>query len=256
MQLILINLVVVATLMTGLWLVSLIKRDASIIDPVWGTGFALVSWVTLALVAQRTVHTWLLAALVTIWGLRLSIYLLWRNHGKGEDRRYRAMRDKHGPRFWWVSLFTVFWLQALILWFVSLTVQVGMDAGRNDILWPIVIVGVALWLIGFGFETIGDYQLAKFKSAPVNQGKVFDQGLWRYTRHPNYFGDFCIWWGLYLVASAAGAWWTVLSPALMSFLLMRVSGVTLLESDIADRRPEYADYQRRTNSFFPRPPRD
>lgn len=261
LQLILINLAIVAALMTAMWVFSLLLKDASIVDPFWGSGFVVIAWSTFFFSGNEQISgswvAWLLLATVTIWGLRLTGYLLWRNHGKGEDRRYGAMREKHGERFWWVSFLTVFLLQGLIMWFVSLTVQAGIAfAGQVTVpLWPLAVVGTLLWLIGFAFEAGGDYQMAIFKSNPDNQGKVMDRGFWRYTRHPNYFGDFTIWWGLYLIASSVGAWWTALGPALMSFLLLKVSGVSMLESDIEDRRPKYADYKRRTNAFFPGPPK-
>jgi len=150
----------------------------------------------------------------------------------------------------------VFLLQASILCFVSLTVQAGMHAQTRPVSWILVAGGLALWLVGFCCETIGDFQMARFKADPKSQGEVLNSGLWRFTRHPNYFGDFCVWWGHYLIAAAVGAWWTILSPALMSILLMKVSGVTLLESDIEDRRPAYREYKRRTNAFFPGPVKD
>jgi steroid 5-alpha reductase family enzyme len=166
------------------------------------------------------------------------------------------MRDYHGPRFWWVSLFTVFMLQALILWFVSLPIQVAAAVG-NEIqpLGWLDALGVVLWGIGFTFEAVGDWQLARFKADPRNAGKVMARGLWKFTRHPNYFGDCCVWWAIYLIAAAGGAWWTIASPLLMTVLLLRVSGVTLLEKTIVERRPDYADYQARTNAFFPGSPR-
>ena len=197
----------------------------------------------------------LLCGLVTIWGLRLSLYLLWRNAGHGEDQRYAAMRQYHGPRFWWISLFTVFWLQGVILWLVALPILVT-TASTAAVPWNYWdLLGVLCWGVGITFEAVGDWQLTRFKSNPANRGRVLREGLWRYTRHPNYFGDFCIWWGFYFIAVAAGAWWTVISPLLMSVLLMRVSGVTLLESTIQERRPDYADYIRTTNAFFPGVPR-
>jgi steroid 5-alpha reductase family enzyme len=197
----------------------------------------------------------ILAGLTTIWGLRLSLFLLWRNRGKGEDRRYAAMRVQHGRRFWGVSLFTVFLLQAGLLWFVSLPIQCA--AALNSAVPPgwLDAAGIALWGLGLYFEAVGDWQLARFKMDPNNAGRVMDHGLWRYTRHPNYFGDFCVWWGLYLIAAAGGASLTIFSPLLMSFLLLRVSGVSLLERTIADRRPDYVAYMARTNAFFPGPPK-
>ncbi len=260
------SLLVVLVTMTALWLLSLVLRNASIVDPFWGKGFILVTWLTLVSTpsAWSDVRSWLLATLVTVWGLRLSLYLLWRNSGHGEDRRYRAMREHHGPRFWWVSLLTVFWLQGVILWIVSLPIQTAVVAGPTHAvlvqssgmpLSVLDLIGASVWLMGFLFESIGDFQMSRFQADPTNTGKVMDRGLWRFTRHPNYFGDFCIWWGFFLIADGAGAAWTIFSPLLMSFLLLRVSGVTLLEKTITTRRPDYADYQSRTSSFFPWPPR-
>lgn len=247
------NFTVVVAAMTLLWLLSLAKRDASIIDPIWGLGFVVVAWISFWLNAPAGWRVSLLVILTTIWGCRLSLFLLWRNWAEAEDRRYRAMREHHGPNFWWVSLFTVFLLQALLLWFVSLPIQIASVASEASPLNWLDGFGMLLWSLGFAFETIADWQLARFKSDPQNCGRVLDRGLWRYTRHPNYFGDFCVWWGLYFLAASGGASWTFLSPLLMSFLLMRVSGVTLLERTITDRRPEYSDYKARTNAFFPGP---
>jgi len=249
------NFVVLMAIMTGLWLIATARRDVSIVDPYWGTGFIIVAWLTLRQQSPASSRVWLMAIMTTIWGLRLSLFLLWRNWGHDEDKRYVAMRLKHGPRFWWVSLFSVFLLQGLILWFVALPIQAtGVRNDSAPLHW-IDAAGVALWAVGLFFETVGDRQLARFKADPANAGKVMDRGLWRWTRHPNYFGDFCVWWGLYLVAFAGGAYWTIVSPLLMTFLLMKVSGVSLLESTISERRPDYADYKKRTSPFFPRPPK-
>lgn len=251
------TLAVIAGAMTLLWLVSLVRRDASIVDPFWGSGFILVvsDLFQNTPLAQQCSRCWLVWSLVLIWGIRLSVHLFVRNIGHGEDYRYRAMRDYHGPRFWWVSLFTVFLLQGAILWIVSLPVQVTIAGASTRPLGLLDFFGVIVWCVGFFFETVGDYQLARFRKDPGNSGRVMDQGLWRYTRHPNYFGDFCVWWGLYLISVSAGGSWTVFSPLLMSFLLLKVSGVSLLEKTVTTRRPAYADYQARTSAFFPRPPR-
>jgi steroid 5-alpha reductase family enzyme len=197
----------------------------------------------------------LLAALTSVWGLRLGLHLARRRRGQGEDRRYAAMRAAHGQRFWWVSLFTVFLLQAGLMWLVSLPLQAGAGLGREVPLGLPEAVGTVVFLVGLAFETVGDAQLARFLADPANRGLVMDRGLWAWTRHPNYFGDFLVWWGLGLVSLGTGAWWALAGPALMSLLLMRVSGVTLLESTIASRRPGYARYAARTSPFFPRPPR-
>jgi steroid 5-alpha reductase family enzyme len=247
------NLTLITVAFTLLWFVGAIRQDVSIVDPFWGAGFVIVAWVAWYLNSPAALRVLILASLTTIWGLRLSLFLLWRNRGQGEDRRYAAMRMQRGRRFWWVSLFTVFLLQAWLLWFVSLPIQCAAALNLTLPLGWLEAVGIATWGLGLFFEAVGDWQLARFKIDPNNAGRVMDQGLWRYTRHPNYFGDFCVWWGLYLIAAAGGAWMTVFSPMLISFLLLKVSGVTLLERTIADRRPSYVAYMARTNAFFPGP---
>jgi len=192
--------------------------------------------------------------LASVWGLRLSGYITWRNRRRGEDRRYAAMRERHGPRFAVRSLFTVFLLQALLLWVIAFPLFAavrGEWAGAAAV--PLAAAGSAIWLAGFLFESLGDLQLARFKRDPANRGRVLDRGLWRYTRHPNYFGDILVWWGLYLVACARGGWWTAFAPALMTVFLARVSGVTLLEKQLVESRPGYRDYIRRTSALIPRP---
>lgn len=254
-QTLLMTFISLQALMVVLWLVSLVRRDASIVDPFWGAGFVIVTWLACGLNSASATRPLLLAGLVTVWGLRLSGYLLMRNWHHGEDRRYAAMRAYHGARFPLVSLGTVFLLQGVILWFVSMPIQVGIVHGATPQLNAFDLTGVAVWTIGLLFEAVGDWQLAMFKTNPDNADRVMDRGLWRYTRHPNYFGDFCVWWGLYFVSISAGGWWTIGSPLLMSVLLMKVSGVTLLESTISERRPAYAAYRSRTNAFFPGPPK-
>ena len=239
-----------------IWLLSLVLRDASIVDIWWGLGFVLVAWTAYVTAEAAEARHLLIAVLVTIWGVRLGGYLAWRNVGKGEDPRYQAMRRHWGKRFWWVSLFTVFILQGAIMWVVSLPVQVAMSADDIDTFWPVVVLGSLVWATGVFFETAGDLQLARFKANPANKGKVMDSGLWRYTRHPNYFGDFLVWWGLYLTAlGTIDPWWTAVGPAVMSFMLLRVSGVAMLERSISKRRPGYEEYVRKTSAFFPRAPR-
>lgn len=249
------NIAAITLCVLTLWLIGTARRDVSIVDPFWGTGFVIVAWVAWLMNDPAGSRGLLLVLLTTVWGARLSLFLLWRNWGNVEDHRYAAMRVRYGARFWWVSLFTVFLLQGMILWFVSLPLQVAAACHATDPLGWKDALGVALWGIGLFFETVGDWQLARFKADPDSAGQAMDRGLWRFTRHPNYFGDFCVWWGLYVIAAAGGALWTVMSPLLMTFLLLKVSGVTLLESTIVERRPGYAAYQARTNAFFPGPPR-
>jgi steroid 5-alpha reductase family enzyme len=248
-----LNLGLIAGIMLVLWLVSLPIGNSSIVDIFWGFGFVVVAWVTFLAVGSVSPRSLLIAVLTSLWGLRLAGYLAWRNSGKGEDYRYRAMRERLGRRFPLISLFMVFWLQGLIMWLVAFPIQTAYF-GAAPLGW-IDAVGASIWAVGWLFESVGDLQLAHFKANADNRGKVMDRGLWRYTRHPNYFGDFLVWWGLYLIAAAGGAWWTVFSPIIMSFLLIRVSGVALLERSLKTNRPGYEDYVARTSSFFPWPPR-
>jgi steroid 5-alpha reductase family enzyme len=231
------------------WILSLIRRNVAIVDSLWSLMFALAAWTYAAGAPAVGPRARLVLCLVTVWALRLSLYISWRNWGHGEDRRYQAIRARNQPRFEIKSLYLVFGLQAVLAWAISLPLLGAILSPR-----PLRIfdcIGAGLWLLGMVFEAGGDWQLARFKAEPGNRDKVMDRGLWRYTRHPNYFGDFCVWWGFYALAAAAGAWWSFVGPMLMSTLLMRVSGVTLLERDIGERRPKYGDYIRRTNAFFP-----
>lgn len=245
----------IAVLMFGTWLVSLKLRNASIVDIVWGLGFVVVAWLVRLTVDGDDARQWLLTAMVTVWGLRLAVHLFMRNHGQGEDFRYRAMRKHHGDRFPLVSLVTVFLLQGVLMWVVSLPVQLG-QADATPKIGVLAVIGIVAWAIGLFFETVGDAQLKAFKADPANSGQVMDRGLWRYTRHPNYFGDACVWWGIALVAAETGTGAIgLIGAVVMTILLTRVSGVPLLEKSLNKRRPGYAEYVRRTSSFLPRPPK-
>jgi steroid 5-alpha reductase family enzyme len=235
------------------WVVSLPLRNASIVDSVWSLMVLAppcVAWLALSNTGPRAAPV---LALAGLWALRLSAHIAWRNRGHGEDRRYQAIRTRNEPHFAWKSLYLVFGLQAVLAWVVSmpLLAAVASDAGWR---W-LDALGLAVFAFGFVVEALADAQLARFKSDPGSRGRVMAEGLWRYSRHPNYFGEFCLWWGWWLVALATGAWWTIVSPLLMSVLLLKVSGVTLLERDIGERRPRYAAYVARTNAFFPWKPR-
>ena len=243
-------LVVAATLT---WLLSLPLRNVSIVDSLWSLLFFAAGIVYALGSDPRAPRLEFVLWLVAAWSLRLSLYITVRNLKHGEDHRYQAIRARNQPRFEWKSLYLVFWLQAVLAWLISLPL-LGAFAS-NEPIGLLDYAGIALWLLGFAFEAGGDWQLSRFKRNPDNAGKVMDRGFWRFTRHPNYFGEFCVWWGFYLVALSAGAWWAIPGPLLISFLLLRVSGVTLLEKDIGNRRPQYADYVLKTNAFFPGPTR-
>ena len=236
------------------WIVSLDKRDVSIVDSIWSLMILVAAvvylWHNNAIGFRET----LIFSLVLIWALRLSLHLTWRNWGQPEDNRYQKIREKYSPRFALKSLGIIFGFQALLAWLVSLPLLVVLSTTHELSL--LDAIAILLWLVGMGFESVADFQLHRFKSDNNNAGKVLDSGLWRYSRHPNYFGEFCIWWGFYLFAVSSGGWWTLLSPLMMSFFLLRFSGVALLEKDIHQRRPAYRDYIARTNAFIPGKPRE
>ncbi len=247
-----LNLLAAVGFMGCVWLLSLPTRNASLADIFWGPGFVLLAWLSFAQTDGYLGRKLLLALLTTAWGLRLFLHITWRNWGQGEDRRYQAWRAKRGASFWWVSLFTVFLTQAVLLWLVSLAVQIGQLSPTPARLTGWDLLGVLVWTTGFTWEAVADWQLARFKADPANRGRVMNRGLWAYSRHPNYFGESLIWWGLFLIALPTPyGWWTVISPVVITFLLLKVSGVTLLEKDIVERRPEYREYLETTSAFLP-----
>ncbi|MEJ2127848.1 MAG: DUF1295 domain-containing protein [Woeseiaceae bacterium] len=244
-----LSLVVILAVGVLAWLFSVVRRDVSIVDSLWSLFFLLVAAVIAWHAQPLSGRGMLVLALVTVWALRLSIFITARNWGEPEDYRYQEIRANNEPNFTFKSLYIVFGLQGVLAWIIALPLLPAITSTA-----PLGIVdglAAALWLVGFIFEAGGDLQLSSFKKDPNNKGRVLDTGLWRYTRHPNYFGDFCIWWSFYLFAVAAGGWWSIVSPILMSFLLLKVSGVAMLEKTISDRRPEYTDYILNTNAFFP-----
>jgi steroid 5-alpha reductase family enzyme len=247
----------VLALMLCVWAYSVKIKDASIVDIVWGLGFVVIAWVTKAIAKGDVTRQWILVALTTIWGVRLAGYLFRRNHGNGEDYRYKAMRKHYGPKFPIISLVSVFGLQGVLMWVVSMPLQLGMMRPSPKGIGILGVIGIVVWIIGFAFETVGDAQLKKFKADPASKGQVMKSGLWAWTRHPNYFGDFCMWWGLFLIAVVGGgfALASVIGPLVMSGLLIKVSGVAMLEKTIGRRRPGYAEYVASTSAFFPRPPK-
>lgn len=246
----------VLALMTAVWVASVVRRDASLVDRVWGLAFVVAAWTYAALGDGDPARTALALTLVTVWGLRLSAYVTWRNWGEGEDKRYQAMRQRGSVSFAARSLVTIFWNQAVIAWLVSLPLLAATTRPSPDGLVWLDWLGLAVWAVGLVFEAGGDWQLSRFLADPANRGTVMDRGLWRYTRHPNYFGDATVWWGYFLVAAATGAWWAVAGSALMTVLIVKVSGVALTDKQMEkSSREGYAEYVRRTNAFFPGPPR-
>jgi steroid 5-alpha reductase family enzyme len=236
------------------WAIATARRNAGLVDIFWPLFFLFGGLVCAALAETLGVRAWVVLAILALWALRLATHLAVRNWNAPEDHRYRAIRARNEPGFAWKSLYLVFGLQAVLAWLILAPVAAAI-ASPAAFGW-LGFAGAALAAFGAAFESIADAQLARFKADAANKGAVMDRGLWRYSRHPNYFGEFCVWWGFYLLAIDAGAWWTLHSPVLMTVLLLRVSGVALLERDIGERRPAYRDYVARTNAFFPGAPRN
>jgi steroid 5-alpha reductase family enzyme len=238
--------------MSLVWILSLTLKNSSIVDIFWGIGFVVTAWFYFfSSTSGYQARKLLLISLVTIWGLRLSLHIFIRNAGRGEDYRYRNLREATGKSWWWISYFKVFLLQGFLLWVISiplLSAQFGSEPKRLTIL---DFLGLLAWIKGFFFEAVGDWQLSRFKNNPANKGKILNTGLWRFTRHPNYFGDSLQWWGFYFIAVAAGGFWTIYSPIIMTVLLIKVSGVKLLEKSLKNSKPGYKEYIEKTNGFIP-----
>jgi steroid 5-alpha reductase family enzyme len=236
-----------------LWMISVALENASIVDIYWGPGFVVIGVFYLLTSPEGPHPRGLLAvALAAIWGFRLALHIGIRNAGAGEDFRYRKWRDEAGASFWWISLFKVFLLQAVIQWIVASPLLMAQLGGPNERLSVLDGVAVALFAIGFVIETLADWQLRRFTNDPANKGKVLASGLWARSRHPNYFGEAVLWWGLGLLALPTGSWLALIGPAVITFSLMRVSGVTMLDAALVERRPGYAEYVESTPAFFPR----
>jgi steroid 5-alpha reductase family enzyme len=251
----LIAAITIMCVMVATWLLSLLLKNASIVDIVWGLGFAITSWVLAITIDGDSTRQILLAVMVGSWGLRLGGYLAKRNIGHGEDWRYKAMRKKKGARFGLISLVTVFGLQGVLMWVVSLPVMFGNSDATPGV-GPLAVIGVMVWAVGLSFEAVGDWQLVQFKKDPNNAGKVMQTGLWSLTRHPNYFGDALLWWGIGIVGAETGTGVVgFIGPVVMTVFLLRVSGVPMLERSLMKRREGYAEYAARTSAFIPRPPK-
>ncbi|MEO0662796.1 MAG: DUF1295 domain-containing protein [Planctomycetota bacterium] len=252
-----------ALLMTVVWALHLRDEDASIVDPVWGPAIVFTGLVYALYLGRFPMGDRLVALLVPLaWAARLARHLQARHAREGEDRRYRKMREGRGDDWWWQSLYAVFWLQAVLAAAVALPLMAVLSA--REPLGLVGWVGVVVAFVGFFFESVSDGQLARFKKleaarleaeGPGAERGVMNTGLWRYSRHPNYFGEAVLWWGVGISAWAVGATWGLIGSGAITFLLLRVSGVTLTESDIEARRPAYRDYIRGTNAFVPGRPR-
>ena len=245
------GLFLILSLMTSLWIVSILLKNVSIVDMFWGMGFVMVNTFYF-FNTEATPAKIILLFLVAIWGLRLSFYLAWRNIGKPEDFRYQEFRKKYGEsNYWWISFFQTFLLQGLLMWIISMPL-LGVNIYSTTLsLNYLDYSGILVWIIGFVFETGGDMQLARFKKNKANTGKVLDTGLWHYTRHPNYFGDSAVWWGFGLFCLSTGSYWLISGSVIMTLLILKVSGVVLLEKSLKDKKPEYVDYINNTSSFIP-----
>ncbi len=247
------GLLAILILTTCTWAVSAMKRDVSIVDGIWSIMLLVAALVYSSNVDLYTSRSSLVLALVLLWAVRLSLHIIIRNWGEPEDRRYRDIREKYEPNFALKSLGIIFIFQGLLAWIISMPLWVALTVPIE--IASLDILAIALWTLGMAFETVGDWQLVRFQANPANKGKVLNRGLWRYTRHPNYFGECLIWWGFYIFAIPVGGWWTIIAPLLLTYMLLKFSGVSLLEETIVARRPAYQEYIERTNAFIPGPPK-
>jgi steroid 5-alpha reductase family enzyme len=237
-----------------LWLASLALRDASIVDIFWGPACAGLGWLYHLLATPRQGIGLLVCALTTMWGVRLAAHIAARNAGSGEDYRYRQWRERSGPAFWWVSLFKVFLLQAVVLWVVSSPLELAQRSGGGGPVsrW-LIAAGVLLWLFGFAFEAVSDWQLLAFARDPANRGRVLDSGPWGLSRHPNYFGEAVLWWGIGVIAMSVAGPLALAGPAVLTFTLVKISGVAMLDRELVERRQGYSEYIESTPAFVPIP---
>ena len=245
-------LLIILAAMCLLWIISIIIKNVSIVDIFWGLGFVITCWYYFFTVNNSGIRNIFLSTMVTIWGLRLSIFIGFRNNGKGEDFRYQEFRKKYGEnRYWWISFFQTFLLQGLLMWLISAPLLGSQYWGHDKPLGVLDYFGIIIWIIGFTFEAGGDFQLTRFRADPSNRGKVLNTGFWKYTRHPNYFGDAAAWWGYGIMCLSAGSYIPVLGSLLMTALIIKVSGVALLEKSLVSQKPQYKEYIEKTNAFIP-----
>jgi steroid 5-alpha reductase family enzyme len=249
-----LEFVIVIVYMNGWFLAAIRQRRNDVADVAWGFGFLLVAASSLLLWGPSGARPLLVTTLVAIWGIRLSFHIHFRNRGKPEDFRYRNWREEWGTSFYRRTYLQVFILQAILLVLISAPV-IYVNSTSNPPLGYVDVLGGFVWAVGFFFEAVGDFQLRRFVFNPSNKGRIVETGLWRFSRHPNYFGEVLLWWGIFVIVLALpGAWWTIIGPATISYLILKVSGIPMLEAKYRGN-PEYEAYQRRTSSFFPLPPR-
>lgn len=255
-ELTLLNFVLTLALFSAVWFLSVLRTNAGIVDIFWGLGFVLIAWASALFGYGDLYRKVLLTTLTTVWGVRLAVHIFLRSRGKGEDFRYQKFRENGGENFCWMSLITIFWLQALLCFVIALPLQVGQAVPTAAPIGWVEILGVLIWTGGFLTEALADFQLKAFLADPENKGHVMNKGLWRYSRHPNYFGECLVWWGIFLVAlPVPGGIYTIIGPALITFLLLKVSGVTMLEEGLKSRREGYEEYVKSTSAFVPWFPR-
>ena len=243
---------IILILVTLLWIWSVFIKNVSIVDIFWGLGFVVVNTFYVFMSGELNARKIVILTLVCIWGFRLAIYLAIRNIGKGEDFRYQEFRQNYGPkRYWWFSYFQTFLLQGILIMIISLPLLGINYNNSNGNLQILDYLGISIWIIGFTFETVGDFQLSNFKRDPKNKGKILHTGLWKYTRHPNYFGDSAVWWAYGIFSIAAGSYWQAIGAVIMTLLILKISGVSLLEKTLKETKPLYKEYIQKTSSFFP-----
>ena len=243
---------IILILVTLLWIWSVFIKNVSIVDIFWGLGFVVVNTFYVFMSGELNARKIVILTLVCIWGFRLAIYLAIRNIGKGEDFRYQEFRQNYGPkRYWWFSYFQTFLLQGILIMIISLPLLGINYNNSNGNLEILDYLGIIIWIIGFTFETVGDFQLSNFKRDSKNKGKILHTGLWKYTRHPNYFGDSAVWWAYGIFSIAAGSYWQAIGAVIMTLLILKISGVSLLEKTLKETKPQYKEYIQKTSSFIP-----
>ncbi|MGM0438908.1 MAG: DUF1295 domain-containing protein [Patescibacteria group bacterium] len=243
------------TYMSFLFLISLIKKRNDVADIGWGLGFVLLAWISFYFSYQAVGFSFrsiIVSAMITLWGFRLAGHIYLRNKGKEEDYRYKKWREEWGKWFYLRSYGQVYILQGILLFTISLPV-LFINKNTGVALEFLDVIAILIWLVGFFFEVVSDYQLKKFIDDP-NKSGIMEEGLWKYSRHPNYFGEVAGWWGIWLLAASAGGWWTIISPITITLLILKISGIPLLEEKLS-KRDGFEEYKQRVSKFIPLPPK-